>query len=397
MQSSEAYDIVVLGAGVAGLLIAGELAQRHRVLVLERSESLHCPKYWLTDRASAAANADLETAIDTSYSTMDFIAYDGLTFRATGDYVLWESSRLIDHLANRIKKAGGEIDLGQQFYSIRENRDAIVVMANSRSIRARLVIDCMGYQSPIVFARNVMSVMGYYLLYGATFPLRAAVAPVALHNLMLSDHPGYIEAFPTEDGRLHIVLIVPAAELKPLSSLQSDFTFIVSKSPYAKHIDSPVSPERRFLGGIVPVGRMRRAALDRIFFFGEAGQSNPAASATALTRMLQSYRGISKHLSDCLAADSVSARDLGAVKQPVGGTNQRLQRALFRSILHWRSDDFRTVIDELVRLDDTELVNHLVFGDLSEAPGDVLCLVVKLASARSRFIGGSLLRSLLPI
>ncbi|HEX6178759.1 MAG TPA: hypothetical protein VF057_10405, partial [Thermoanaerobaculia bacterium] len=350
-----------------------------------------------TDSGSVAANPDLAGALDCTYGEMDFTAYDQTCYRARGEYYLWHSERLLTQLRERLERRGGRIAYGQQFYSIEQRHDSVVALVNDRAIRSRLLLDCMGYASPIVHAKDVARTLGYYLLYGATFRQSTFLVPVALHNMMLSAHPGYIEAFPTSDGHLHLVLIVPAQQLRSTSDLKADFSFIVSKSPYAKHIDSPVSPERRFLGGIVPVGRMRRTSLDHMFFYGEAGQVNPAASATALTRMLLDHRAVADHLSACLNANALSAADLARRTHAVGIFNQRLQRALFRSILRWKSDDFKRVIEELIRIDDTRLVNSLVFGDLPEDWMSIAALAKRLMKHRSTTLLAAVARAALPL
>ncbi|HEX7831822.1 MAG TPA: lycopene cyclase family protein [Thermoanaerobaculia bacterium] len=397
MSIVESTDIVILGGGVSGLLLAGTLSEKHSVLVLEKAERLRVEKYWLTDAPSVAANPEFRGALDGTYTTMDFIAYDGTTFRASGEYHLWHSENLLRLLSDRVIAAGGRILYGQQFYSVQQSLDSITVLANDRAIRCRLIVDCMGHSSPIVHAKGVVDVLGYYLLYGATFPQTKELVPVGLHNMMLSGHPGYVEAFPTADSRLHIVLIVPVQRLGRTSDLKEDFSFIVSKSPYAKHIDSPVSSERRFLGGIVPVGHLRRRALDRIFFFGEAGQINPAASATALTRMLLGHRAIAAHLFDCLEHNAVSAKDLAPTPNSTTPFNERIQRALFRNILQWRSDEFKEVIEELIRLNDTAVVNALVFGDLPDHWSSLASLAARLFQSKSKTLLKALVRGVVPI
>jgi 2-polyprenyl-6-methoxyphenol hydroxylase-like FAD-dependent oxidoreductase len=388
-------EIVVLGAGVAGLLLASELAAHHDVLVLEKASAVPDTKYWLTDRGSVDANPELASALDTEYREMAFTAYEGTSYLARGEYWLWHSERLLTSLTERLAHRNGRIEFGQRFYSLSTGRDKATVYANDRRFDCRLIIDCMGVASPIIYARNVVDVLGFYLLYGATFRMRKPLVPVALHNLMLSHQPGWIEAFPTADGRLHIVLIVPTAKLRPASDLKADFTFITTKSPYGAHIE-PDPRERRFLGGIVPVARMRRRALDRVFFFGEAGQVNPAASATALTRMLYNHRAVAAHLTACLRANTLTGRELAADALPlVGAFNQQIQRELFRSILGWNSDDYLRIVRELIALDDSAFANHLIFGDLPESWTTMSRYAARLWRKRSVGLLTALFRGLL--
>lgn len=359
-------DIVVLGAGVAGLLVAGEFAQRYRVLVLEKAGRIPETKYWLTDAGCVRANPHLAHAVDSDYSHIDFIAHDDLTYTCAGEYRLWDTTRLLRALRTRITDAGGEIHCGTKFYSYSLQRDAAIIRANDRRIAARLIVDCMGIGSPIITAEDAIRIDGYYLLHGASFRRTADLTPVAFHNLMLSDHPAYVEAFPTSDGRLHIILISAVDKLTPLSSLTADFTFVCTRSPYARYIDSAVSNDRRFLGGIVPVGRMRRRALDRVVFFGEAGQANPPASATALTKMLYRYSDFCAAVGRCLDVDDLRARPLATAAKPlVDPLNAAVQRTLFRAMLGWRSRHFRAVIDELVGLNNHQFANDMIFATIA--------------------------------
>lgn len=388
-------DVVVLGAGVAGLLVAGELAQRRNVLVLEKANRIPETKYWLTDHASVASNPHFAEAVDCNYESIDFIAHDDSTYRCQGRYSLWDTGRLLASLAQRIATAGGAIECGKTFYSYSTDPDRVVIRANDERIRARLVVDCMGVGSPIIHAEDAIRIDGYYLLHGASFPRTGNLVPVAFHNLMLSDHPAYVEAFPTADDRLHLILISAVRELKASSSLSADFNFICTKSPYARYIESGASEGRRFLGGIVPVGRMRRRALERVVFFGEAGQANPPASATALTKMLHGYRAFSAAVNRCLDADTLTRRELEAAVTPlVDPFNAAVQRALFRAMLRWRSRHFCSVIAELNRLRSDAFANDMIFATI--AGRSIMPYARQLVHARAYTLLRTLAAGMLP-
>ena len=385
-EKTEEFEVVVIGAGIAGLLLASELATHHRVLVLEKQPEVRSQKYWLTDSGCIKHSPELIPCIDIKYQHIDFIAHDQTAYRCHGDYILWKTENLLLHLRRTFESRGGKILKGHTFYSYKAGQSEVTIFANDLAISASLAIDCMGYASPIIYAKGVIDILGYYLLYGATFQATRTIDPIGLHNLSISAKPRYIEAFPTNDNRLHLILIMPTGSIAPTSTLREEFSFIINRSPYRNVIHAPQGGSE-FLGGIIPVGILRRQALDRIFFFGEAGQSNPAATATALTRMLYTYKSIASLLSAKLASDHLMARDLqGKEFDPISHFDRQLQVALFRDILIWNSDKFREIVQEMIRTDNHDIVNGIMFGDLFAPAYLGLGSIYRLLARRSKNI-----------
>jgi flavin-dependent dehydrogenase len=223
-------DVVVAGGGIAGLLIASALAPKFSVVLLEQRESIPCNKYWLTDAETVRKNPQLETCVDSYYTSMDFLSYDGLTATVKGDYSLWDTNKLIGRLEQDVRAAGAEVLTGHTLYSFSQETDAIIVRANAQTIRASLLIDCMGFGSPIVGARNVATIKGYYIVHGCEVQLKAKLRPVGLDNVVINRHPAFFELFPTSKGTAHAALILPSHQYKPARSLPSELDFILRKS-----------------------------------------------------------------------------------------------------------------------------------------------------------------------
>lgn len=397
-RSSQSTEVVVLGAGVAGLLIASRLAADHKVVVLERRPRLPTEKYWLTDCESLRRHPDLEPAVERHYESLDFISATHASFRAAGEYILWNTQSLLELLVNRINERGGQILFNARVYSYRLEAGSIKILFNDSAITAKLAIDCTGYQSPIAYSSGAVRVAGYYILYGSTFPLLEPLDPIGLHNLMMDRKPLYVEAFPTNDGKVHLVLIGTSGAPDAVYSLRDSFSFVLNQSPYRGLIDGGAPEQRSFLGGIIPVGELSRRSLDRIFFFGESGQFNPPASATALTALLHSYEEIGLELANLLRTDDLKEADLASVRhQGLDPFNRRLQLGLFRSIMNWSSHDFDEVIRGLVRGSQNRLVNDLLFGRSSSRLRDRLDVLRDLLRHREQVLLKALLRGLLGV
>ncbi len=117
------------------------------------------------------------------------------------------------------------------------------------------------------------------------------------------------------------------------------------------------------LSGVIPVGHLRKVALDRIFFFGEAGQYNPATSATGLTRMLRTYSDVGDYLKKCLDCDDLCAKTLSNnTIQAMSNANRYFQQALFERVLKFDSDGFKKFVLEIDKLDHKD-ANDLIFAE----------------------------------
>ncbi len=386
-------DVVVAGGGISGLLLASELSRSLDVVLLEQRDELPTNKYWLTDEESAQQNPTLEDCIATRYDTLDFIAYDETSATLRGAYVLWDTERLVKTLADIAIRGGTRVLLGRCFKSYRQTAGYAVVTTGSESIRTRLIVDCMGYESPIVSAKRTVSILGFFAIQGRRFELTGELAPVGLHNALIQGRPTYFELFPDGLGMAYGAMIQPTLQLSDKTTLAADFRSVLEMPPYGACLrPAPDALDKRVFG-IVPVGVPRVSALDRVAFFGEAAQANPPTSATGLTRMLYNYRSFSAHLEQCVRSNQLDKRSIssGAVSM-MSSTHRRFQLALFRRLLNFTSDDFRRLVIEIERNPDS-LINDLIFakGSLSEH-------AKPLAQALLRpngLLGGSLLRSLL--
>jgi flavin-dependent dehydrogenase len=386
-------DVVVAGGGVAGLLIAGALAPRVSVVLIEQTDELPRNKYWLTDEAAATAVPDLQHCIESRYSFLDFVAYDGLTASVRGRYCLWDTDRLIGHLDQRLRRSGAEVLTGHRIYTVSSTRDSILVRANEKTIRARLLIDCMGFGSPLATAKGVVDISGYYILSGRIVTTDGSLRPVALDNVMINRRPTFFELFPTSSGKAHAALILPARHHRPDRSLDRDLHFILTKSHYAEHLTVDPQPARTYFG-IIPVGRLRKTALDRVVFFGEAGQANPATSATGLSRMLHTLSPLADALSEALRLDRLEEGSLRhMMPEYMSNMNRAFQECVFESLLSFNSDDFRRLVMDLAALPD-DIVNDLVFAQFDFAGHRSLPLALTAALRPKGVLNRSVLKSL---
>jgi flavin-dependent dehydrogenase len=356
------YDIIILGAGISGLLLASELSKKHKVLILEKQPSLPNNKYWLTDTDCIDRTSQFSECIDSKYDHMDFIAYEGSKCSCKGDYYLWNSDLLLNKLANIGLANNANIHYSTRFYSYSLLSDHIKVKGNDKEYSAKLLIDCMGYSSPLIYSKNLIKIIGYYFLSGGVLPMQKEINPIGLANISIDHKPKYLEIFPRKNGTAYVSLILADKQIVKSANLKSELDFIIRKSEYSQYfkIDNLLY---KHLSGIVPVGIMKKRTLDRIYFFGESAQANPATTATAFTRMLYNYKEISGVLSECILQDHLSQENLDECISPIDEFNRKFQLKLFKNILEWNSDQFLSLILQMNKMDD-DLINSIIFSDI---------------------------------
>ena len=359
------YDIVIVGAGISCLLLASELIKNHSIIVIDKNEDIPINKYWLTSQDVLMNNnlKPLLDCIDTYYSHMDFIAYNGYKYRCEGRYVLWDSEKLVMKLSKIFLSEGGKYLFSHKFYSYSCTKNDIVVKANNKSIKAKLLIDCMGFESPIAVANDLLKIEGYYILHGGKYKLRRNVDPICLANIMLNKNAKYLEIFPTSNNYAYTTILYPSLNAINDENVQSDFNFLINKSEFSTYFEH-LEPHVSKIGGIVPVGKLKKNSLDRIFLYGESAQMNPSATGTCLTKLFNNYLVISNYLSDMISQNTLKQDDLNYTKRDnTTKFNKRFQLQLYEEVLKWNSKDFLFILSQLDS-STNQIVNDILFENL---------------------------------
>jgi flavin-dependent dehydrogenase len=372
-------DIVVLGAGISGLLLAAELSRSHKVVVVEKEKpQQQQEKYWVTP--SDVPIDPLGGHIDQKYQFMDFIGFDGTYRRVHGELILWDGAGITAHLYNRAAEGGCRFLFEHHFFSFQRSHKRITVQCEETEIECSLIVDCMGWQSPFGLSFSLVTMKGYYFAVGAELEMHQPLDPVCLHNIRLGPQARYIEIFPRSNGRAYVSLIAPLSHLDSRKEVSREFHFILDHTPYRSKFSR--SKASRPLFGIVPVGAIRRRSIDNVYFFGEAGFTHPAATGACLTPMLRSLRAVAGGLSDCVTEGRLDARDLATVGPGLTRLNQRFQLNLYSEVLSWTSAEFSSVLKKLEGVDD-EIISRVLFGNIDMSSILTAKNIVNLARNRN--------------
>ena len=384
-------DIIIAGAGISGLLIGHELSKKLSILILEKQEEEPIPKYWVTQN-NLQVEPEIKKNIDVLFTEMDFISHEFEKYSLTGDYALWNTNKLCNYLKSSINKNGGKIQYNHRVYSYSLKKNHIKVYANNRTYESKILIDCMGFQSPIVHTHSMIKTLGFHYLYGKSLKLNTAIKPICLANVVLQKEAEYIEVFPNSKGEAHVAIIKPVKKIGNLNQVKNNFDFIINKSVYSKYFQKSSGSEPE-LGGIVPVGIIKKKALERIFFYGESAQYNPASTGTCLTRLFCNYKTVAKFIHDSIVTDKLTAKSLSNYPSNFNRLSTKFQINLFKDMLSWNSVKFRNFLRMLEVLPD-ESVNDFLFEEIKFSHFTDMPTVLQLIKSKQVLWIKPLLKSL---
>lgn len=354
------YDIIIAGAGISGLLLASQLSPKFRILLIEEKDDIQFNKYWVTLKECLTLNPFLNTCIDNEFHEMLFADAYGNNYFIKGEYILWNTVKLLSYLKNKVLENGSNILFSERFCGYREEKNHIKIFSNNRKSKAKLFVDCMGYGSPLVLAEGMMSLKGYYLLYGSKLKLKKDIAPICLSNYLLSEKPKYFEVFPTGRNEAYAAILQPSLHLNHMNEIAKDFDFFIKKSIYSTCFD-----QKNYVvfKGIVPVGSIRKKSLNRIMFFGESAQNHPAATGTCLTRLLINHKSITDFIEKKIHEDKLTSRDLSEAPEIMNSFVRNLQLRAYMELLSCKSRKFSEYIKHIPNISD-EILNKFIFGSL---------------------------------
>jgi predicted Rossmann fold flavoprotein len=206
-MSADSHDVIILGAGAAGLMCAGVAGQRGLgVLVLEQARhpaekirisgggrcnftNLHTgPANFLSDNPRFCRSAL------SSYTQRDFIAlvdnYGIAWHEKTRGQLFCDGSsqQIIDMLLEECRKAHARLRLGVRFAAISKSEDGFVVTTDQGEFRSRSLVVATGGPS---IPKMGSSGFGYKIAeqFGLKIvPPRAALVPLTFDKTLLAQY-----------------------------------------------------------------------------------------------------------------------------------------------------------------------------------------------------------------
>jgi flavin-dependent dehydrogenase len=310
------YDAIIIGAGPAGLSLASELSQKHKILVVEKGKIGVTEKSWGSG-LDVMKKLNLEKCIvNKNISQLIFKHYLGSTWLFEDDYCQLDEKKLLNEFVKRCNKKNTEFLEHTYIDKVNSKNNKIKIKIGNKEISTRLLIDCSGAFSPIVKKYDLIDSYSSYPILGYT--LKDVKVDPHLFIWEIMKTPGYHEImiggimpYSSRKAQVHVFpyLWNKTCNYSFLQKYLKDYL------TYYPGLNSGKLVTKTF--GTIKMGSLKKNSLDNVFFYGAAGLWTPRFAGTGFNMILFTFQEVASKLSKLIVSNDLSEKKLSKIKNSI--------------------------------------------------------------------------------
>jgi len=301
----EKYDIIIAGAGPAGLTAAVELSKKFKILVIERRKPGTTTSTWYS-YADRVKKYNIEEAVVGRFNEIRFLS-PTQTHYMKDDCVIMNHNKVLQLWIERAK-ANGAVIRREAFVDYEYKNDGLVVKTVEGEYFTRLLIDAMGSGSKIIAKHKLIKRHDAWVIYGGLIRHEKLETPYVLEYYPLNDvNNSYVGIHPYSETETNIYVFQGRSNTmgRP-AELKSIFDKTIQElHPNGKKIQN--------LGGTIVSGALKKYALDNVIFFGASGMLNPDGCGMGFNEILKQHRTFANGITNAMKNNTLDQKTLSKI------------------------------------------------------------------------------------
>jgi len=342
----ENFDVIIIGAGLAGLSLGSELSKKHNILVIEKGQIKKEHKTWTTEEA-IVRDAGLEQFISVRFDKCYFKFLNKDKFYLYDKAVTVDDKAILNFFEKTIKNNQSKIMENCDFLDIAEKNDSHLTIKTKKGVfSTRLLIDCSGVDSTLTTRYKLYNKIFYYPVYGGIYDVSLKNKDIYIGEIMTSDYPiNWLETFPITENQTLIYTFQYLKEsidpkvLKPIHQYQIKNCYLKNELKGKKMV--------REVYGVIPMGEVKKTAVDNIFFFGDTDLIGSPLAGSGFTNIIQHYKKIAEHISNNLTKNTLKEKDLNYTFSKIEQINRDIQTIIGLILINAKSKQVGLFFDML--------------------------------------------------
>jgi len=301
----ESYDIIIAGAGPAGLTAAVELSKKFKILVIERRKPGTTSSTWYS-YADRVKKYNIEDAVAVRTGHILFSS-PSQSHKMIDNCVILDHHKVLDLWIKRAKKNGAVIRQ-ETFRDVHYKNGGVIVKTNKENYFAPLLIDAMGSGSKIIEKHNLIKRKDAWVIYGSRIRHQKMASPYALEYYPLNDPENtYVGIHPLSETETNIYVF------QGRSNTMGNPAELVGKFKDVINDIQPDGERVQNLGGTIVSGSLKKYALDHIIFFGASGMLNPDGCGMGFNEILKQHQTFARGITHVMEKKTFDEKSLAKV------------------------------------------------------------------------------------